>query len=147
MSSYISPAIRQQVASRANNVCEYCLIAEEDSYFRHQVEHIISLKHGGSSDLENLALACVFCNRNKGSDVAALAPETQTAVRFYNPRTDRWSDNFLIDGVFIAPLTDSAEATIRILQMNHNDQILEREILAKRGNYPSEAAKLLILEH
>lgn len=147
MSNYISPAIRQQVANRANNVCEYCLIAEEDSYFRHQVEHIISLKHGGSSNLENLALACVFCNRNKGSDVAALVPETQIAVRFYDPRSDRWSDHFRIDGVFIALLTDSAEATIRILQMNHSDQIIEREILAKRDNYPSEAAKLLILEH
>ncbi|MEQ1924078.1 MAG: HNH endonuclease signature motif containing protein [Pyrinomonadaceae bacterium] len=147
MSSYISHAIRQQVASRANNVCEYCLIAEGDSYFRHQVEHIISLKHGGSSDLENLALACVFCNRNKGSDVAAIIPETNLAIRFYNPRIDRWSEHFLIDGVLIVGLTESAEATIRILQMNHGDQILEREILAKRGNYPSEAAKLLILEH
>ena len=147
MSSYISLAIRQQVASRANNVCEYCLIAEADSYFRHQVEHIISVKHGGSSDLENLALACVFCNRNKGSDIAAAIPGTKRAILFYNPRTDRWSDNFRINGVVIEALTECAEATIRILQMNHNDQIIEREILSRRGSYPSEAAKLLISEH
>jgi hypothetical protein len=29
---------------------KYWLIAEEDAYFRFQVEHIISRKHGGSSD-------------------------------------------------------------------------------------------------
>ena len=76
MSSYISPEIRQIIASRANHVCEYCLVAEEDAYFRFQVEHIISRKHGGSSELDNLALACVFCNRYKGSDIASLTPGT-----------------------------------------------------------------------
>jgi 5-methylcytosine-specific restriction endonuclease McrA len=35
------------------------LIAEEDTFFGREVEHIISLKHGGSSDLENLAYACL----------------------------------------------------------------------------------------
>ena len=75
MSNRISFEIRQIVASRANFVCEYCLIAEADAYFKFQVEHIISRKHGGSSELENLALACVFCNRYKGSDIASLKPE------------------------------------------------------------------------
>ncbi|MBP9663831.1 MAG: HNH endonuclease [Pyrinomonadaceae bacterium] len=147
MSSHISNAIREQVASRANNVCEYCLIAEEDSYFRHQIEHIVSVKHGGSSDLENLALACVFCNRNKGSDIAAAVPGTQRAILLHNPRTDRWADNFRINGVVIEPLTECGEATVRILQMNHNDRIIEREILSRRGNFPSNAAKLLVFEH
>lgn len=88
MSSHISPEIRRAVARRANYVCEYCLMAEEDAYFRFQVEHVISRKHGGSSELENLALACVFCNRYKGSDIASLTPETSELVRLYNPRTD-----------------------------------------------------------
>ncbi|MBK9216319.1 MAG: HNH endonuclease [Chloracidobacterium sp.] len=147
MSSHISPAIREQVAKRAVNVCEYCLIAEEDSYFCHQIEHIVSLKHGGSSDLDNLALACVFCNRNKGSDIAAAVPGTKRAILFYNPRTDRWTDNFRIDGAVIEPLTECAEATVRILQMNHHDRIVEREILSRRGRFPSDAAKLFVLEH
>ena len=147
MSSYISPEIRQIVASRANFVCEYCLIAEEDAYFRHQVEHIISRKHSGSSKLENLALACVFCNRHKGSDIASLKPETSELIRFYNPRTDRWSEHFRLNGVVIEPLTEVGEATVRILQMNADDQILEREVLSRRGRYLSQAALLLITEH
>jgi len=87
MSSPVSSETRAAVASRANLVCEYCLIAEADAYFRHQVEHIISRKHGGSAELDNLALARVFCNRYKGSD-ASLKPNTDELVRFYNPRND-----------------------------------------------------------
>jgi hypothetical protein len=122
-------------------------MAEEDAYFRFQVEHIISRKHGGSTELENLALACVFCNRYKGSDIASLIPETNELVRLYHPRTDRWGEHFRIDGVVIEPLTRIGEATVRILQMNNDDQILEREVLRRRGRYPSEAALLLITEH
>ena len=147
MSSHISPEMRQTVASRANFVCEYCLIAEEDAYFRFQVEHIISRKHGGSSELENLALACVFCNRYKGSDIATLKPETDELVRFYNPRTMRWREHFRLNGVVIESLTEIGEATIRILQMNTDDRILERQVLSQRGRYPSEAALLLTTEH
>ena len=147
MSNYTSPETRQIVASRANHVCEYCLIAEADAYFRFQIEHIISRKHGGSSELENLALACVFCNRYKGSDIASLKPETDELVRFYNPRTMRWREHFRLNGVMIEPLTEIGEATVRILQMNHDDQILERQVLSRRGRYPSEAAVLLTTEH
>ena len=68
-------------------------------------------------------------------------------VHFYNPRVDRWREHFRLNGVVIEPLTEISEATIRILQMNHDDQILEREILSRRGRYPSEAALLLTTEH
>ena len=147
MSNRVNSETRRIVASRANFVCEYCLIAEEDAYFKFQVEHIISRKHSGSSELENLALACVFCNRYKGSDIASLTPETNKLIRFYNPRVDRWNEHFRLNGVVIEPLTDIGEATVRILQMNHNDQILERQVLSRRGRYPGEAALLLTTEH
>ena len=147
MSNRVSSETRWIVTSRANFVCEYCLIAEEDAYFKFQVEHIISRKHSGSSELENLALACVFCNRYKGSDIASLIPETNELIRFYNPRVDRWSKHFRLNGVVIEPLTDIGEATVRILQMNHDDQILERQVLSRRGRYPNEAALLLTTEH
>ncbi len=122
-------------------------MAEEDAYFRFQVEHIISRKHGGSSELDNLALACVFCNRYKGSDIASLTPKNGELIRFYNPRADRWREHFRLNGVVIEPLTGTGEATVRILQMNHDDQILERQVLSRGGRYPSEAALLLTTEH
>jgi hypothetical protein len=145
--SKIAPEIRQAVAVRAHHVCEYCLIGEEDAFFRFQIEHIISRKHGGSSELENLALACVFCNRYKGSDIASLKPETNELIRFYNPRTDRWREHFRPNEAIIEPLSEIGEATIRILQMNYDEQILERQVLHRRGRYPSEQALLLITEH
>ena len=143
----ISAEIRQTVAARAQNVCEYCLIAEEDAFFRFQIEHIISRKHGGSDALENLALACVFCNRYKGSDIATLSPGTNELIGFYNPRTMRWREHFQLDEVIIKPLNAVGEATIRILQMNAEEQILERRVLYNRGRYPNEKALLLITEH
>ncbi|MCC7308257.1 MAG: HNH endonuclease [Acidobacteria bacterium] len=147
MSNSIGPETRQIVASRANFVCEYCLIAEEDAYFRFQVEHIISRKHGGSSDLDNLAFACVYCNRFKGSDIASLKPDTDDLIRLFNPRTDRWNDHFRLNGATIEVSTDIGEATVRILQMNHPDRIMERKALSRSGRYLSESAILLITEH
>lgn len=147
MSSEVSPATRLIVAARANHVCEYCLIAEQDAYFRFQVEHIISRKHGGSSEVDNLALACVYCNRHKGSDIASVVPGQDRLVRLYHPRNDRWRNHFRLDGVIFKPLSQIGEATIRILQMNHDDQILERLTLNQHGRYPSEAARLLTTEH
>jgi len=147
MSNYISAEIRLMVSQRAGNICEYCLIAEEDSYYRHQIEHIISLKHGGSSEPENLALSCVYCNRNKGSDIASVVEGSNEIVRFYNPRKDVWSQHFKLVGVNILPSTDIGKATLRILQFNNDDRTLEREVVARLERYPNDAAKLLVSEN
>jgi hypothetical protein len=144
MSNLISSELRHAVATRANFVCEYCLIAEEDSFFRFQIEHIISRKHGGGSEPDNLAFACVYCNRYKGSDIATVTPDTQELVRLYNPRTDRWREHFQLNELSVKPLSLIGEATIRILQINHDDRRLEREILARCDRYPSIPALKLI---
>jgi len=86
--SYISAALRQLVATRADYLCEYCLIHEEDTFFGCEVDHIISEKHGGQTAEGNLAYACAFCNRSKGSDVGSIVHQTGLFARFFNPRTD-----------------------------------------------------------
>jgi len=55
MSSYISPALRRLVATRAEYLCEYCLIHEDDTFFGCEVDHIISEKYGGQTAENNLA--------------------------------------------------------------------------------------------
>ena len=61
---------RQRVRSRANERCEYCKLRQEHcSLWRNQIEHIVALKHHGSDELENLALACVRCNLGKSSNL------------------------------------------------------------------------------
>ena len=146
MSRYIGPELRREVAARADFLCEYCLIAEEDTYFGCEVEHIISLKHGGSSVLDNLAYACAFCNRHKGSDIGSVS-ESGEFVRFFNPRTDHWWEHFWLEGlfklhhgVFIRHRTEVGEVTARILQFNHSDRLLERETLCEALRYPSDEA-------
>jgi hypothetical protein len=137
MAEGVKAEIRIAVAARANYLCEYCLIAEEDTFFGCHVDHIISIKHGGESNVDNLALACAFCNRFKGSDIASLLWETRALVRFFNPRVDRWSDHFQLAGLSIHPRTEIGEVTVRILRLNDNERILERQELSKIGRYPN----------
>src|SRR5919205_733252 len=54
---------------------QYYLIAEADTFYGCEVDHIISLKHGGSSDPSNLAYACALCNRAKGSDIGSISTD------------------------------------------------------------------------
>jgi hypothetical protein len=144
MAERVGSELRLLVASRAAYLCEYCLIAEEDTYFGCEVDHIISVKHGGTSESENLAFACAFCNRYKGSDIASFTSHTRSLVRFYNPRTDRWADHFEMDGAHIKHVSEIGEVTAKILRFNDSAQILERESLIAIGRYPSAAAMLKI---
>jgi hypothetical protein len=140
MSSYVGAAVRRLVAVRADFLCEYCLVHEDDTVFGCEVDHIISEKHGGATDAENLAYACAFCNRAKGSDIGSIVPGTGRFVRFFNPRTDRWAEHFALDGVTIVPLSDIGEVTIRILAFNDSDRLFERQTLQTVGRYPTAAA-------
>lgn len=139
MTSYIRADLRRAVIERAGHVCEYCLIHESDTYLGCQVDHVLSEKHGGLTDAENLCLACTPCNRAKGSDIASITKGAVVA-RFYNPRTDTWKEHFRLDGVEIAPLTEIGEVTVRILEFNAFERILEREKLACASRYPSPEA-------
>jgi hypothetical protein len=144
MSSYVPAALRRLVALRAEGLCEYCLIHEHDTYFGCQVEHVIAEKHGGATVSDNLAYACTLCNRFKGSDLGSVSPATGQLVRFFNPRTDRWSDHFRLDGAEIVPLTETGAVTVRILAMNHHDRVAERQTLGAEGRYPSAAAAVRV---
>lgn len=137
---YINEELRRLVAKRADYLCEYCLTAEADRSSIHQIDHIISLKHGGATTAENLAYACVFCNLQKGSDLGSIIWRTRELVRFFNPRTDQWSKHFQLNEATIQPLTDIGEVTARILDFNSTERIVERQALIEVGRYPSTAA-------
>lgn len=129
MASDVGVRLREQVAARAKFCCEYCLIHEDAAAFPHQVDHIISRKHDGKSLFENLAYACMLCNRHKGSDVAAIDPATEEVVRLYHPRSDQWADHFSQTWAIIQPLTKIGRATIRLLKLNTPERVMERAIL------------------
>jgi len=136
VASDINEQLRAEIAHRAGWRCEYCLIHEEDSGFPHEVDHIVSRKHGGSSASDNLAYACVICNRYKGSDVASIEPGTGEIIRLFDPRRDRWADHFRIDGTLIEPITIVGSTTARLLRLNAPERVLERRLLQSLDRYP-----------
>ena len=126
---------RQPVRTRAHAKCEYCLIDEADAGLPHEIDHIISRKHGGTSAMENLAFACYLCNRYKGSDVGSIDPATGNYVRLFHPRQDRWEEHFRIAGAVVEPLTAIGAATTRLLRLNASARVIERQILQSLGRY------------
>lgn len=131
------PAVlRRLVFKRAFHLCEYCLLHESDTYLPHQIEHIISQKHEGGHDFSNLACACAFCNRAKGSDLSTVLPPNLEIIRFYRPRSDRWLDHFDISGPLILPKTNIGQATVKGLMLNNDSRIEEREELIFKDRFP-----------
>lgn len=140
--TYINAAMRRQVVARSNGLCEYCLIAEDDTYYGCEIDHIISEKHGGSTTVDNLAYACLSCNQSKGSDIGSMDWELNAIVRFFNPRTDSWDDHFQLVEDRIEGLSSIGKVTSRILAFNARERILERKTLRTLGRYPPKSAKV-----
>ena len=77
----MSPALRQTVRLRAGGRCEYCRLPDWLDYLDpFHLEHVRPRQHGGNDDLENLAWACSRCNRRKGTNLAAIDPDTGSQV-------------------------------------------------------------------
>lgn len=74
MASDISEQVRARVARRAGHRCEYCLIREDEAGFAHQVDHVVSRKHGGSSDFDNLDMPA-------SSAIAIRAATSRRSIR------------------------------------------------------------------
>ena len=137
---YLNLELRRLVTERADNLCEYCLISEHDTILGCAIDHIISIKHGGSSNIDNLAYCCVYCNRFKGSDIGSIILDKKEFVRFYHPRWDNWGEHFKLNNSTIESLTNIGQVTARILGFNDQSRLLERQLLIDNKKYPSLSA-------
>ena len=97
MADAVSQQLRREIRTRAGGRCEYCLIFEALLLAGCEVDHIISRKHGGLTELSNLALSCARCNRAKGTDVGSIHPGSGDFIRLFNPRLDHWDEHFAAD--------------------------------------------------
>ena len=129
--------VRRQVQECAQGHCEYCLIHEANMYYPHEADHVIAEKHGGATSLENLAWACFYCNRFKGSDLASIDPKSQKVVFFFNPREQRWKRHFRLNGGRIEGITASGRATVALLHLNDAVRVAHRLGLIDLGHYPA----------
>ena len=82
---------------------------------------------------ENLALACFFCNSDKGPSIAGLNPQTGRRVRLFNPRKDRWNRHFQWDGPVLVGRTLTGRITIDLLGINRPEAVEFRDYLIRES--------------
>ena len=124
--THVPVELRRLVRARAAGCCEYCRVDEALGFALHEIDHVVSEKHGGQTTVENLALSCTLCNRRKGADLSSVDPEAGAIVPLFHPRKDRWPDHFRFDGTRIVPLTPTGRATARLLGFNSDARLSER---------------------
>jgi len=118
---------RTEVRRRAGNVCEYCRLHQNDSPLAVlHIEHIVPKIHGGTDDLDNLALACIDCNLHKGTNLTGIDPESGLITELFHPRRQQWEEHFEWVGIYLQGKTAVGRTTIRVLNMNSEDQLAVR---------------------
>ena len=73
-------ALKDEVEQRAGGRCEYCRLFQAGQEARFHIDHILPVKHGGETTLQNRCLACVSCSLRKGAKTHAVDPESGTSV-------------------------------------------------------------------
>ena len=124
--AYVSEPLRRLIIERASNSCEYCLLPDSLSFYAHEVDHIVALKHQGKTEAENLAYACWRCNRSKGSDLGSFDPQTGDFSFLFNPRKQLWEDHFVLLEGQIFGQSPMGRTTVSLLKMNTAERVMER---------------------
>src|SRR5467141_40010 len=81
MAAPVSGRMRQAVAERAAYRCEYGGLPQKFALHAHEPDHIVPHQHGGESQLQNLAWACLRCNRYKGPNVGSFDRSCTATLR------------------------------------------------------------------
>ena len=119
--------VRRLVRQRALDSCEYCGLAQSSfPLVAFHVEHVVAKQHQGSDELENLCLACHWCNLFKGPNLSTIVDGELT--RLFNPRTDTWREHLSLEDGRINGLTTIGTATVRLLNMNDPDRVELRRL-------------------
>lgn len=119
----MASTLRRETRLRAADRCEYCGLAQTDSLLPFHVEHILAKQHGGTTILDNLALACPNCNLHKGPNLTGIDPDTGLVCRLFHPRQDRWEAHFKYLGVRVAGTSATGRTTVWLLGMNSEEQM------------------------
>ncbi len=103
------------------------------STYGYHVDHIVPIKHGGTSDPDNLAWACFECNVSKSENISSYDRITGQLIPLFHPRKQHWGDHFEMNEEIINGKDAIGRVTIHILDMNHPDQLETRRILLQIG--------------
>ena len=105
--------------SRAGQRCEYCHMYQALQGASFHIEHILPVSLGGSDEPDNIAWACPGCNLKKSNRVTALDPETNSEVRLFHPRTDRWQEHLEQREYTLIGRSPIGRALIAAFDLNH----------------------------
>ena len=93
--SDVADRLRRLVVNRAGNRCEHCRLSQEGQEASFHIDRITPRAWGGSTEPDNLALACVSCSLRQS-----------------------WSRHFRWEGMTIIGSTPTGRATVHVLDMN-----------------------------
>lgn len=127
--------MQEEVRGRAGNACEYCRLPAAVHPTPFEIEHIIARQHGGATELPNLALSCLRCNRRKGTNIAGLARvgSRSVLVPLFHPRRHKWSRHFRWKGPYLIGRTTVGRVTVELLAINDPLRVAVREALMQEG--------------
>jgi hypothetical protein len=131
----LNPDLIRQIWQRAQARCEYCRLPSASHPAPFQIDHIIARQHGGPTAPDNLALACIHCNRFKGPNIAGLDPDNGEIVRLFHPRRDIWTEHFFWAGPRLEALSPIGRATIALLLINDPAVVAVRSALQEEGAF------------
>lgn len=122
--SEISKDLDAKIRLHAKNRCGYCLVPQKLVSYKLEIEHLFPKGKGGSSEEENLWLACRQCNLNKAAKPQGFDALTFERVKIFNPRKQNWSENFAWseNKTEIIGKTPCGRATVSGLQLNSDLQ-------------------------
>jgi hypothetical protein len=126
-------ALARHVRKRAGYRCEYCHLPQAFHPVPFELDHVIARKHGGRTNLANLALSCLRCNSFKGPNIAGIDPFTKKLTPLFHPRKHRWRYHFEWNGPQLAGRTAIGRTTIQVLGINEPDAIRVRAALMEEG--------------
>lgn len=86
--------LKDLIFERAKGLCEYCKSPANISSQPFAIEHIFPQSKGGETIESNLALSCQGCNNFKYNKTTNIDIITNEEVNLFNPREDKWEDNF-----------------------------------------------------
>jgi hypothetical protein len=132
LSEELSRAVRAQAQGR----CQYCLMHESLQGANFHIEHIMPMSKGGSSELENLTLACPGCNSCKAARITAIDPLTGQHTALYHPNRQTWSEHFRFDGYQVYGLSAVVRATVEALDLNYSRRQRIRAVEETFGLFP-----------
>jgi hypothetical protein len=103
-----------------------------------EIDHLLPECLGGTTEEDNLWLACSLCNDHKSGRVTAFDPITGEPTPLFNPRRQVWSEHFCwsVNGDRIVGLTSVGRATVKALNLNRAALVLARRAWVSVGWHP-----------